>query len=131
MRPATRVVAALALVVVGAGVAFAGASPDEHRTVTDVLTSPHLGPGDEVQVKATVANGTVNRSAEPTTFLLTDTRNELRVRYRKPIALERVGGTLGGRTAVVGGTLDRVDGTLVLDGTSLKLGCASKYQAEG
>jgi cytochrome c-type biogenesis protein CcmE len=131
MRPSTRVVAALALLVVGAGVAFAGASPDEHRTVTDVVATAGVGPGDEVEVKATVANGTYNASADPPIFLLTDGRNELLVRYHGTIPTERVDGTLEGRTAVVGGTLADEDGTLVLDGTSLELGCASKYESEG
>lgn len=129
MRPPAKVLVAILLLVAGTGIAFAGASPDEHRTVTDVVTSPRLDPGDEVHVKATVAEGSLNRNATPTTFLLEDPRNQLLVRYPKPIPLERVEGTLGGRTAVVAGVLDRADGQLVLDGTNLDLGCASKYRS--
>lgn len=130
MRPPTKVLAAVLLLVAGTGIAFAGSSPDEHRTVTDVVTDPRLGPGDEVHVKATVAEDSLDRNATPTTFLLEDPRNQLRVRYDDPIPLERVDGTLGGRTAVVAGLLDRADGQLVLDGTNLELGCASKYRSE-
>lgn len=131
MRPPVKVLVALALVAAGTGIAFAGASPDEHRTVTQAVTDPRWGPGDDVQVKGTVVNGTLNRSADPTTFLLGDDRNELLVRYHGNIPMERVDGTLGGRTAVVGGALAADDGRLVLDGESLELGCASKYRSKG
>lgn len=130
MRGPAKVAVALALVAAGAGIALAGASPDAHRTVTDVHEDPALGPGADVEVKATVVEGSVNRSADPTTFLLGDDRNELLVRYHEPIPVEQVGGTLDGRTAVVGGVLaEDPAGTLLLEGDRLEVGCASKYEA--
>lgn len=130
MRAPAKVLAAVALLAAGTGIAFAGAAPDEHRTVTDVVADPRLGPGDEVHVKATVAEDSLDRDADPTTFLLEDPRNQLLVRHADPIPLERVDGTLGGRTAVVGGHLDHAGGQLVLEASSLDLGCSSKYRSE-
>ncbi|HEV8361073.1 MAG TPA: cytochrome c maturation protein CcmE [Candidatus Thermoplasmatota archaeon] len=123
MRKATRLLLLLAVGLAGAGIAVAGVLPQGFASVSDVASSPERFAGQEVHVKAIVADGSIARGA-PARFAITDTLATLPVEYR---------GTLpelfaGGKTIVVSGVLElRPDGPVLVADT-IQGGCASKYE---
>lgn len=122
---------ALVLLVAAAGglIAFAGAQPEGYKSVRDLAASPESFDGREVQVKASVAVGSLTR--DPLAFALEEGTTRLRVEWAspKPIPEHEAGGTVEGRNVVVTGALARgADGDWVLRATDMQVGCASKYE---
>lgn len=125
-----RVVALLAFSLAGAGLAFAGAMPEGYATVGDVVAGSAHGHSDRVTVKATVAEGSLERG-NATRFVLTDGATELPVVWTKALPDDEMGGSIEGKTVVLTGSVVMEDGKPVLHGETMQVGCASKYERLG
>lgn len=110
-----RLLVAGLVVLAGAGLAVAGASPQQALSPSEALSAE---PGT-VTVKGTVAE--VDRSQSR--FVLTDGEGALEVLYEGvlPSAVE------ANSTLVAEGTLDDADPT-VLHADEIKIGCPSSYE---
>jgi cytochrome c-type biogenesis protein CcmE len=130
VKKAWKLAIVLGLVVGGATLAFAGASPAALKGVTDVARDPAALAGKEIQVKATIAAGSVNRTASPLTFAIEEPGARFPVVWTspKPIPEEEAGGTIEGRTVVVKGIVAQQGGQWVLLASDMQVGCASKYE---
>ena len=131
VKKALRLGILLALVVAGGALAFAGAQPQGFRGVGELLDDPAAYEGREVDVKASVAEGSLARDTEPITFQLVEGARTLEVRWDPsvPIPDHEAGGTIEGKNVVVRGTLHRgADGSLFLVAHEMTVGCASKYR---
>jgi cytochrome c-type biogenesis protein CcmE len=131
VRRGAKLLIVLALVAAGATLAYAGAAPQAYKSVSEAAGDPSLV-GQEVQVKASVVEGSVARNATPETFRIADGSRELLVRWNPAIPLpdQEAGGTVEGKNVVVAGTLmrDASTGQLYLQASSMSVGCASKYR---
>jgi cytochrome c-type biogenesis protein CcmE len=120
----------LLLVVAGGALAYAGSRPEGYQGVGDVVANPAAFAGKEVQLKASVVPGSVNRTGSPITFLIEDGHAQLPVEWdpRKPLPDQEAGGTIEGKNVVVTGVLVTDAGGTRLRATDVSVGCASKYR---
>lgn len=121
----------LGLVAAGGVLAFAGAAPEGYAGVADVVRDPASFQGKEMELKASVVEGSLVRDALPVTFLVEDGDAVLRVRWDPAVPLpdQDAGGTIEGRSVVVQGRLlADAEGTYLL-ARGMQVGCASKYRA--
>jgi len=122
----------LLVLAAGATLAFVGASPAGYKNVSDVVADPGLV-GHDVELKASVVDGSVERGASLVTFRVTDAARALAVRWGPALPLpdQEAGGTIEGKNVVLTGTLERdaSTGELYLRATGMQVGCASKYRA--
>lgn len=119
----------LGVLVAGGALAFAGAQPQGYASVAQVLDAP--AEGREVDVKASVLEGSLRRDATPITFDVYDGARTLEVRWDPAIPLpdQEAGGTIEGKNVVVRGTMERdADGAWYLLAHEMTVGCASKYR---
>lgn len=132
MKKAARLGIVLALLAAGGALAFAGAMPEGYRSVGQVVAAPHEFEGEELELKATVVEGTLERNATPVRFLVADGTDHLEVRWdpARPLPDHEAGGSIEGRNVVVKGTLVREGDVAYLLATSMQVGCASKYRPE-
>lgn len=112
-----RIVLAALVLLGGAGIAVAGASPQSTLTPSQAEDAP-LGPASVKGMVLAVEEG--NR-----TFRLTDGNTTLTVRMDRPLpaAIE------ANRSLVARGTLVQGDSGPILEADEIQLGCPSKYQA--
>lgn len=131
MNKAARLGILLLLVVAGGALAFAGAAPQGYKGVADVRADPDGWAGKEVELKGTVAEGSLVRDATPVTFLLLDGGETLQVRWdpAHPLPDHEAGGTIEGKNVVVHGTVVLDDSGLFVLAHDMQVGCASKYRA--
>ena len=132
MKRALRLGILVAILGAGGALAFAGAMPEGYRGVGDLTDDPARYAGREVDVKASVLEGSLRRDASPVTFTLVDGARTLDVRWdpAHPIPDHEAGGTIEGKNVVVHGTLV-VDGdTYFLLAHEMTVGCASKYRPD-
>ena len=129
MSKGVKLLVVAGLVGAGALLAFAGAAPEGYQGVAALATDPAAFEGDEVEVKATVVEGSLDRDAMR--FVLADGHATLPVRWdpAQPLPDHEAGGTIEGKNVVVKGTLAMEDGAAVLLATGMQVGCASKYRA--
>lgn len=127
MRPRTRVLILIGVVLVGATLAFAGARPQGFLAVADVAARD----GEVVQMKGTVVEGTLDRTDEAPAFVLSDGLDEIVVRWdpARPLPDPEGGGTIEGRNVVVTGVVVLDESGAHLLASEMQVGCASKYQA--
>lgn len=132
VKKATKLLALVLLVACGGALAFAGAQPEGFRSVGEVASDPLAWDGREVQLKATVAEGSLDRASEPVTFLVEDGVWRLPVRWdpAHPLPDHEAGGTIEGRSVVVTGVVVVGDDGPYLLANEMQVGCASKYRAE-
>jgi cytochrome c-type biogenesis protein CcmE len=132
VRKAGKVLILLVLVGAGGALAFAGAAPEGYRGVAEVVDDPAAFAGRDIQVKASVVEGSLRRDATPITFLLGEGARALEVRWdpAHPIPDHEAGGTIEGKNVVVMGTLVQQDGEVYLLAHEMTVGCASKYRPE-
>lgn len=129
VRKSLRLGILLGVLVAGGALAFAGAQPQGYASVAQVLDAPEEG--QELDVKASVVEGSLRRDATPVTFQIADGARTLEVRWdpAHPLPDHEAGGTIEGKNVVVRGTLERdADGTLYLLAHEMTVGCASKYR---
>lgn len=131
MRRVWKVGLLLALVAAGGALAFAGASPEGYLGVAAVATDPAAFAGKDVQLKGTVAEGSLARNATPLTFVLTDGGASLPVRWdpARPLPDDEAGGTVEGKNVVVKGVVQTDASGPFLLAREMQVGCASKYRA--
>lgn len=129
MRKGTKLLVVAGLVAAGALLAFAGAAPEGYAGVAALATDPAAFAGEEVEVKATVVEGSLDRDGMR--FLIEDGHATLPVRWdpAKPLPDHEAGGTIEGKNVVVKGTLVLEEGGAVLFAQEMQVGCASKYRA--
>jgi cytochrome c-type biogenesis protein CcmE len=127
MRRAARLGIVVALVAAGGALAFAGAAPEGYKSVGDVLDDPAAFEGREVELKATVVEGSLQRGAEELSFRVADGERSMLVRWDPavPIPDHEAGGTIEGKNVVLHGHLH--EGAFVAH--EMIVGCASKYRA--
>ena len=122
------------LVAAGGALAFAGALPEGYKSVGDVTRDPGAFSGREVELKASVIEGTLMRETLPLRFLITDGTASLEVRWDPALPLpdHEAGGTIEGKNVVVHGTVLRDDetGAPYLLAHDMQVGCASKYEPD-
>lgn len=130
VRRGPKLLLLLALVGAGGALAYAGAQPEGLAGVRDVLADPAAHEGREVQLKASVAEGSLDRAAEPVAFALVDGGLLLRVRWDPAVPLpdHEAGGTIEGKNVVVRGVLLRDEEGPYLLAHEMQVGCASKYR---
>lgn len=132
MRPGAKLLIVAALVAAGGALALVGAAPEGYAATSAIVEDPAAFEGTEVEVKAAVVEGSLQRGALPVTFLLDDGRAVLPVRWdpARPLPDEETGGTIEGKNVVVRGTvlLDE-RGAPYLMAHGMQVGCVSKYQA--
>ncbi|HUR67899.1 MAG TPA: cytochrome c maturation protein CcmE, partial [Candidatus Thermoplasmatota archaeon] len=117
------------VMLAGGALAFAGAQPEGFLTVTQALDDP-AHRGRDVDVKATVVEGSLDRNATPVAFEIADGARVLAVRWDPAVPLpdHEAGGTIEGKSVVVRGTLlSDASGTYLL-AREMTVGCASKYR---
>lgn len=130
MRKGAKLLVVAGLVAAGALLAFAGAAPEGYAGVAALATDPAAFAGEEVEVKATVVEGSLDREA--LRFLIGDGHATLPVRWdpARPLPDHEAGGTIEGKNVVVKGALVvEADGAAVLVAREMQVGCASKYRA--
>lgn len=130
MNQGAKVGILLLLVVAGGALAYAGSRPEGYQGVADVVASPASFAGKEVQLKATIVEGSVNRTASPITFVIEDGHARLPVAWdpRTPLPDQEAGGTIEGKNVVVTGTVVTDAAGTRLVASALSVGCASKYR---
>jgi cytochrome c-type biogenesis protein CcmE len=132
VKKSAKLLIVLLVLLAGTALAFAGAAPAGYKNVSDVVGDPGLV-GHEVEVKASVVDGSVHRNATPVTFRIADAQRALDVRWDPAVPLpdQEAGGTIEGKNVVVTGTVERdaSTGELYLLASGMQVGCASKYRA--
>ena len=131
VKKAWRLGILVALLSAGGALAFAGAAPEGYLGVSQVLDGAY--DGREIEVKASVLEGSLVRNGTPVTFALVEDARTLEVRWdpASPLPDAEVGGTIEGKNVVVRGTLARGDdGAPYLAAREMIVGCASKYQPD-
>lgn len=118
------------LVAAGATLAYAGAAPQGLRSVEEVVADPGAYAGEELELKASVVEGSLNRTALPVTFLVQDGAGVLEVRWDPALPLpdHEAGGTIEGKNVVLHGTLHLDERGPYLLAHDMQVGCASKYR---
>lgn len=132
MKRALRLGILVALLGAGGALAFAGAMPEGYRGVAEIVDDPVRFAGRDLDVKATVLEGSMQRNATPVTFTLVDGARTLEVRWdpAHPIPDHEAGGTIEGKNVVVHGTLVMdAEGSYLL-AQEMTVGCASKYRPD-
>ena len=129
MRKGAKLLVVAGLVGAGALLAFAGAAPEGYAGVAALATDPAAFAGEDVEVKASVVEGSLDRDAMR--FVIADGHATLPVRWdpAKPLPDHEAGGTIEGKNVVVKGTLLMEEGGAVLLAREMQVGCASKYRA--
>lgn len=127
MLRTTRLLLLIGVVLVGGLLAFAGARPQGFLPVADAGARV----GETVQLKGTVLEGTLDRTAAAPEFLLSDGAGAIEVRWDPayPIPDHEAGGTIEGKNVVLKGTILRSDTGLYVMASEMQVGCASKYRA--
>jgi len=120
----------LLLVVAGGALAYAGSRPEGYQGVGDVVANPAAFAGKDLQLKATVVEGSVNRTGAPITFVIEDGHARLPVQWdpQKPLPDQEAGGTIEGKNVVVTGYVVSDAAGAHLVARDLSVGCASKYR---
>jgi cytochrome c-type biogenesis protein CcmE len=131
MKQAAKVALLLALVLAGAALAYAGSRPEGYQGVEAVVANPAAFAGHDVELKATIVEGSVNRTGDPITFLVADGNAQLLVHWdpATPLPDQEAGGTIEGKNVVVTGFVVTDPSGTHLVARDLKVGCASKYRA--
>lgn len=132
MQKALRLGILVAILCAGGALAFAGAMPEGFRGVGEVVDAPERFAGEEIDVKASVVEGSLERNATPVRFLLAEGARTLEVRWdpAHPLPDHEAGGTIEGKNVVVRGTLVAQEGELYLLAHEMTVGCASKYRPD-
>ena len=128
MKRQAKLIVVLALVLAGAALAYAGASPEGYATVADVMRDPSAHEGKAFQLKASVAS--VDRANG--SFTLADGATLLVAKWDPsvPFPDQEAGGTIEGKNVIVTGVMSTsASGAPVLLASDMKVGCASKYRA--
>lgn len=127
-----KLVLVVLLIAAGGALAFAGALPEGYKSVGDVVREPSAFAGQDVELKATVVEGSLARDAEPLRFLISDAGSTLEVRWDPALPLpdHEAGGTIEGKNVVVHGRIVVEDGAPVLVANDMQVGCASKYEPD-
>lgn len=130
MKRGLRIGILVGVLLAGAALAFAGAQPQGFLTVGQALDDPLGHSGKEIDVKASVVEGSLVRNATPMRFLLEDGARTLEVRWdpAQPLPDSEMGGTIEGKSVVVRGVLIREGDAFFLQAHEMMVGCASKYQ---
>ncbi len=129
MKNATKLTLLLLLAASGVLLAFAGAQPDALKTVSQVVESGDSLVGSHVELKATVKTGTFNATETPVRFHVTDDVHDLAVVWPKAFPVDSEMNPEG-RTIVIKGVITQAaDGSLILVGDDVIMGCPSKYEA--
>lgn len=123
-----RVALLLLAVAAGGALALVGAAPEAYPTVAQVVARPDAY--DDVHVKGTIVEGSLQRDATPVRFLMADGAHALEVRWdpAQPLPDHEAGGSIEGKNVVVGGRLVRDSEATYLLATEMTVGCASKYR---
>ena len=129
MKKSAKLVVVLVLVLAGATLAYAGAAPEGYQGVSDVARDPGAFAGKGVQLKGSVAEGSVDRANG--TFALVDGATRLAAKWDPsvPFPDAEAGGTIEGKNVIVTGVVTVENGAPVLLAHDMKVGCASKYRA--
>ncbi|HWH08911.1 MAG TPA: cytochrome c maturation protein CcmE, partial [Candidatus Thermoplasmatota archaeon] len=129
VRKGAKLLVLVGLVAAGGLLAFAGAAPQGYAGVAALASDPAAFAGEEVEVKATVVEGSLDREAMR--FVIGDGHATLPVRWdpARPLPDHEAGGTIEGKNVVVKGTLVVEEGGAVLLAREMQVGCASKYRA--
>ena len=128
---ALKIVFLLGLVLAGGALAYAGAQPEGFHSVGEVARAPASFAGKEVDLKASVVEGSIQRNATATTFRIADGTDTLLVRWdpTRPLPDQEAGGTIEGKNVVVKGLLKTgADGVAYVESSEMQVGCASKYR---
>jgi len=130
VRKAVKLGILLALVVAGGALAYAGARPSGFLGVEDVVADPAAHAGRELELKGTIVEGSLNRSATGVSFTLADGHAQLPVQWdpSQPLPDHEAGGTIEGKNVVVTGSLVSDASGVHLLATKMSVGCASKYR---
>jgi cytochrome c-type biogenesis protein CcmE len=99
--------------------------PEVQYTVDEIMESPSDFRDDEVHLRGTVMEGSVNN--ETKVFILSGTEAEIFVDISS-VALPD--GFAEGYVIAVKGDLLEIDGKWVISANSIQTGCPSKYEAE-
>jgi cytochrome c-type biogenesis protein CcmE len=131
VKKGARLLVVLAFLGAGAALAFAGAAPEGYKSVGDVARDPQAWAGRDVELKATIVPGSLDRGNGTVTFLAADGAHELLVRWDPalPLPEHEAGGSLDGKSVVVSGVVGLGDEGPFLLARDMKVGCASKYEA--
>lgn len=129
MRKGVKLLIVLGLVAAGGALAFAGAAPEGYAGVSDVAAHAEAYDGKEVEVKATVLEGSLDREA--LRFVVADGEATLPVRWDAAVPLpdHEAGGTIEGKNVVVKGVVVADPEGAYLIANAMQVGCASKYRA--
>lgn len=132
MRRVAKLAVVVALVAAGGALALVGALPEGLRSVSDLAADPARFEGREVELKATVLEGSLDRNATPMRFLVGDGSAVLEVRWDPALPLpdHEAGGTIEGKNVVVHGVLRREGDAIFLLANDMQVGCASKYEPD-
>lgn len=124
MQKGVKLLIVLALVLAGATLAYAGAAPQGYANVTDAYAAPD---GKDLDLKGSIVEGSLDRTASPITFVVEDGANTLLVQWDPALPLPdgEAGGSIEGKNVVLHGSMH--DGVFVAHG--MIVGCASKYRA--
>ena len=130
VKKGAKLLLVLLLILAGGALAYAGAAPEAYRGVADVAADPGAFAGREVELKASVVPGSVNRSAAPITFVLADGAAVLPVEWdaSMPLPDDEAGGGIEGKNVLVRGVVVQGDDGPRLLAREMKVGCASKYR---
>jgi cytochrome c-type biogenesis protein CcmE len=130
VKRALRIGILVVVLVAGGALAFAGAQPEGFLTVAQVVDDPGAHAGREIDVKATVVEGSLVRNATPVTFEIADGARVLQVRWdpAHPIPDHEAGGTIEGKSVVIRGVLVNDASDTYLLAHEMTVGCASKYR---
>lgn len=132
MKRGPKLLLVVLLVATGGALAFAGALPEGYKGVADVLADPRAFDGREVELKASVVEGTLVRDSLPVRFLVTDGSGTMEVRWDPALPLpdHEAGGTIEGKNVVVHGQVLVDEAGPYLLAHDMQVGCASKYEPD-
>lgn len=132
MKRGLRIGLLVGVLLAGGLLAFAGAQPQGFLTVAQVAEDPLAFMGRDVDVKATVVEGSLVRNATPVRFEIADGAHALEVRWdpARPLPDHEAGGTIEGKSIVVKGRIVTDPTGTYLLAHEMTVGCASKYRPD-
>lgn len=130
MRKALKAGILVLLLVAGGALAYAGSRPEGYQGVADVVANPGAFAGREVQLKASVVPGSLERAADPVAFVIEDGHARLPVQWdpARPLPDQEAGGSIEGKNVVVTGIVVTDASGTHLVARDITVGCASKYR---
>ena len=114
-----------AVITLGLLATVLGQAPVPTRTVDEIMEDPDVHVGEEIAVRGEVLDGSIDNGTM--TFILEGESSTLEIRYTDAAVSNGLGDN---RTVYAEGILLLEGDTYVLDASTIKTSCPSKYEEE-